>query len=238
MVDGDSNAALAVLAALGLAIYKQRRTGRGEFMRTSMIAGNALCYSDDFCTYAGKPPIALCDDEYFGTSALDRVYQAAGDTWVCLAVRNETELANLATVVGLPDLTVDERFADAKARAANDAALASALAAAFAARPALEWEALSAAARVGCVAVSMGGHSVFTSFDPGLREAGLTIAYDHPLFGEMVRAAPPLTFSETPSKVAPPCVRGQHNRAILSEVGYSDEEISRFESDLVVIPPA
>ena len=51
------------------AIYHQRRTGQGQFVRTSMISGNAWCYSDDFCTYDGKPPIPLCDSEYYGTGA-------------------------------------------------------------------------------------------------------------------------------------------------------------------------
>ncbi|HUF96814.1 MAG TPA: CoA transferase [Ilumatobacter sp.] len=236
VVDGDSNAALAVLATLGLAVYHQQRTGRGQFIRTSMIAGNALAYSDDFCTYDGKPPVALCDDDYLGTSALDRVYPADGGTWVCLVVRTDAEFKALTTVLGEPGLATDDRFADANSRVKNDQALAAALGSRFKTRPALEWEALCTAARVGCVAANMSGHPVFTSFDPGLREAGLTVTVEHPLFGEMVRAAPPVTFSETPGRVAPPCQRGQHNRSILAEVGYSDDEIARFEADEIVIP--
>ena len=236
VVDGDSNAALAVLATLGLAVYHQRRTGRGQFIRTSMIAGNALAYSDDFCTYEGKPPVALCDDDYFGTSALDRVYRAADGTWVGLVVRTDAEFSALATILGESALATDERFVDVTARVKNDDALVVALGSRFATRPALEWEALCTSARVGCVAVTMTGQPVFTSFDPGLREAGLTVAFEHPLFGEMVRAAPPVLFSETPGRVAPPCLRGQHNRPILAEVGYSDDEIARFEADQIVIP--
>lgn len=236
VVDGDSNAALAVLASLGLAIYHQQKTGQGQFVRTSMIAGNAWCYSDDFCKYEGKLPVPLCDDEYFGTSALDRVYQAADGTWVCLAVRTEAEFSSLAALVGQPDLATDERFADATERASNDDALVRGLAACFTTRSALDWEALCAPARVGCVAVSMAGHPMFTSFDPGLREAGLTVTFEHPLFGELVRAAPPVSFSETPGRVGAPCLRGQHNRPILAEIGYSDNEITRLETERIVIP--
>jgi crotonobetainyl-CoA:carnitine CoA-transferase CaiB-like acyl-CoA transferase len=236
VVDGDSNAALVVLASLALAIYDQQRTGRGQFIRTSMIAGNAWCYSDDFCTYAGKPPIPLCDDEYFGTGALDRVYPAADGTWVCLAVRTEAEFTALARVLDRPDLANDPQFADAEARATNDDSLVKTLEACFMSRPAPEWEGLCTPTRVGCVAVNLSGQPVFTSFDAGLRESGLTVAFQHPLFGELVRAAPPVSFSETPGRVAPPCVRGQHNRSILAEIGCDDAEIDRLEAAGVVIP--
>ena len=75
-------------------------------------------------------------------------------------------------------------------------------------------------------------------FDPVCAKPGLTVTFDHPLFGEMVRAAPPVTFSETPGRVAPPCLRGQHNRTILAELGYSEDEIAKLEELNAVIAPA
>jgi len=85
--------------------------------------------------------------------------------------------------------------------------------------------------------VFMGGQPAFTSTDPVLRETGLTLEEEHPLFGTVVRAAPPIAFSETPARVAPPCVRGQHNEAILTALGYAADEITAFEKDGIVIPP-
>jgi crotonobetainyl-CoA:carnitine CoA-transferase CaiB-like acyl-CoA transferase len=235
LVDGDSNAALAVLAALSLGLYHQQRTGEGQFLGTSMIGGNAWAYSDDFCSYAGKPPTPLCDSEYYGTAALDRLYEAAGDTWVSLAVRSDGEFAALLGALGLE---TDERFATASARAEHDDELASLLGNAFAERVAAEWESTLTAVRVGCVEVNLKGQPVFTSFDPVLRETGLTVPVQHPLYGEIIRAAPPIAFSETPGLVAPPCVRGQHNRAILTELGYSEGDIVKFEELDVITPPA
>jgi crotonobetainyl-CoA:carnitine CoA-transferase CaiB-like acyl-CoA transferase len=238
IIDGDSNAALGVLAAMSLAVYHQQRTGEGQKVTTSMLAGNAWAYSDDFCAYDGKPPAPLGDSEYFGTSALDRAYPAAEGTWVCIVVPTDREFEALARTIGLPELATDERFATGAARAANDAELAAALASRFAEKPGAEWEAMLTDADVGCVNANLDGHPVTNSFDPALREAGLTVTYDHPAFGEMVRAAPPVTFSDTPGRVAPPCARGQHNRAILTELGYSDDDITGFEKDEVVFPPA
>src|ERR1700687_3808221 len=104
VVDGDSNAALVLLAALSLGLYQQRKTGVGQFMRTSMIGGNAWAYSDDFCTYDGKPPTPLCDSEYYGTSPLDRVYPASEGGWVCLSVRSDAELAALQATLELSEV--------------------------------------------------------------------------------------------------------------------------------------
>lgn len=238
VVDGDSNAALAVLACLALGIYHQRHTGEGQRLMTSMIGGNAWAYSDDFCSYAGKPPLPLCDDEYHGTSALDRVYPAAEGSWVCIAVRSDAEFRALVEGLGAAELASDERFTDAAARAAHDDELITELASRFTAKPADDWEAALSAARVGCVAVNMKGQPVFTSFDPVLRETGLTVTFEHPLFGEMVRAAPPVAFSETPGRVAPPCLRGEHNRPVLLELGYTEDEIDKLEADTVVFAPA
>lgn len=236
VVDGDSNAALGVLAAVALGIYHQQRTGEGQKLQTSMIGANAWAYSDDFCSYRGKPPSPLCDDECYGTGALDRVYKASDGSWVCLHVPVDREFVALSRELGVPELAEDPRFASEVARRDNDQALAAILAGRFTQRPAAEWETVMTKADVGCVEANMQGQPIVTSFDPVLRETGLTVTYEHPLFGEMVRAAPPVTFSDTPGRVAPPCVRGQHNRSVLADAGYSDEEIDRLESANVVIP--
>ena len=105
-------------------------------------------------------------------------------------------------------------------------------------RPAAEWEQSLTKAGVGCAAVNMQGHPVVTSFDPVLRETGLTVAFQDPQFGEMVRAAPPVTFSETPGRVGLPCTRGEHNVALLGELGYSAEEIEQLEASGAIIAPS
>lgn len=237
VIDGDSNAALALLAALSLGIYHQRRTDSGQRLDTSMIAGNALAYSDDFCCYPGKPPAAVCDDDYWGTGALDRCYPAAGGSYVCVSVPTDEEFRVLVGTLGLPELAADPRFASGDARASHDAELIEALRQRFADKRGDEWEALLLAAGVGCVEVPLSGQPVVTSFDQALRDAGLTTTYEHPLFGQLVRVAPAVAFSATPGRVGAPCVRGEHNHALLAELGCTDEEISTLEGAGVVIAP-
>lgn len=237
IIDGDSNAALVLLAAMSLGLYHQRRTGQGQLLTTSMIGGNAWAYSDDFCSYVGKQPIPLCDSEYFGTGALDRVYEAAAGGWVYLVVRTDSELSALLDVLDLADLASDDRFATAAARVDHDEALQTLLADRFAQRSAATWESTLCAAGVGCVEADLRGQPVFTVYDEVLRDTGLTTTVDHPIYGELVRAAPPIAFSETPSRVAPPCMRGQHNVSILTGLGYDSTDIATLEDNGVVLPP-
>ena len=234
IVDGDSNAALAVFAAMTLGLYHQQTTGQGQFVATSMIAGNAYAYSDDFCSYRGKRPVALCDSENYGLNALYRLYETA-DGWICLVITTEREWHAFVRAVGDHELA-DGRFATPADRAANDDALTMVLTQLFKRQPASRWEDQLSAARVGCVEAFLGGQSAFTSTDPVMRDTGLSIEYDHPQFGRLVRAAPPVRFSEVPSRVGPPCLRGEHNVTILSELGYSPDEIDSLTEQGIVFP--
>ena len=66
-------------------------------------------------------------------------YEAAGGTWVTLAVTTEQEWQALAGCIGIDGLATDSRYAGAEARTANDNELAAALEARFAERRAEEW---------------------------------------------------------------------------------------------------
>jgi crotonobetainyl-CoA:carnitine CoA-transferase CaiB-like acyl-CoA transferase len=236
IVDGDSNAALALLVTVVLAVVRQRRTGHGQFVRTSMISGNAWCYTDDFCSYDGKAPVPVCDDDYTGLSALERVYPAA-QGWICLVVRTEKEWQALTDAIGLPELAADPRFATAVSRRSYDSELTGILGARFAGRPSAEWEELLSHADVGCVDAGLQGFAASIAFDHGLRAAGFTTEIEHPRFGPMVVWAPHLRFSGTPSRPGRPCERGEHNRLILAELGYSAAEIDELETSGIVVPP-
>jgi crotonobetainyl-CoA:carnitine CoA-transferase CaiB-like acyl-CoA transferase len=236
IVDGDSNAALALLGALMLGLYHQQRTGSGQFLRTSMIAGNAYAYSDDFCSYPGKPAIPICDDESFGTSALYRLYEAA-EGWVCLAVTTDREWRALVETIADPELADDPRFRSAGSRHDHDAELVDVLRKVFRTRAATAWETALTAAGVGCVDVFLEGYQAFVSTDAALRDAGTTVESDHPLLGPLVRFGPPIAFSETPWRLAPSCLRGEHNRALLTELGYEDTAIDDLVERNVLYPP-
>jgi crotonobetainyl-CoA:carnitine CoA-transferase CaiB-like acyl-CoA transferase len=234
--DGDSNAALGVLSAIMLGLTHQRRTGEGQHVSCSMLGGNALCYSDDFCTYREKPQLPRSDAESYGLNALYRLYRAA-DGWVFLAAPTEREWGDLIKALDAPQLAAAQRFASSEARRANDDALIGALADIIATRPGAELEATLSAVGVGCAVAYEGGNSAFTSTDPVLRSTGLAVEVDHPIFGRIVRHGLPIALSETPGRIAPSCLRGQHTEVVLSDIGYSSKGIRALMEAGVVFGP-
>lgn len=232
-VDGDTNAALAVGSTLALAIYEQRRSGTGQFVSTTMIGGNAWAYADDFVRYEGKPALAQPDEDNHGLHALYRLYPASSG-WIFLAAPKQAEWEALVGVLDRPELARDERFATAEQRRANDDALTTVLAEAIGERDAAAWEATLSAVGVGCAHAFPGSHSEFTSTDPVMRDTGLVVEIEHPTFERVLRHGLPVSFSETPGRLAPCCLSGEHTEKILTELGYSAEQIEQLRADEVV----
>jgi crotonobetainyl-CoA:carnitine CoA-transferase CaiB-like acyl-CoA transferase len=71
--------------------------------------------------------------------------------------------------------------------------------------------------------------------DPQVAHNELIQTIHHPKAGEVKVIGVPIRFSETPGtiRLAPPLV-GEHNHQILSELGYGDAEIQRFEQEGVI----
>ena len=73
-----------------------------------------------------------------------------------------------------------------------------------------------------------------------LRERGFIVDWDQPGVGTFEYAGSPLHFSDAPElAMRPSPALGQHNREILSELGFSAAEVAQFESDraIVTAPP-
>ena len=225
--NADAAAAMIVGSAMLLGLVARQRNGVGQYLETSMLCANAYVVSDDFFDFAGKAVVAHHDEN--GVNARYRLYPAS-QGWVFLAAPLAADWVGLAAALhdgtdGAVDLAADARFATPTAREERDAELAEVIAgAALESRTRPDWEARFAAHDVALVEVSQGSFSEFTISSEVMRENDFVAEVTHPRFGTHLRHGPIVTFSETPGSPRPACLVGQHTRAMLQELGYSDEQ--------------
>ena len=221
-----------VATGIMLGLSAKFRTGKGQYVETTMMGSVLYCNSDDAFDYDGKPPRRNPDSEQLGLEATYRLYEAS-DGWVFLAAVWDAEFESLCEAIDLPELLNDDRFAGSERRYQNRGELASILEREFKQRSAAEWEKHLTSRGIACVRADGPGHKRFLHEDPHTTEIGFMVPAS-PVGalsseGTYWRHAPVLDFSETPcesGKAYTPL--GEHTRAILTELGYTKEDVEEL----------
>ena len=229
----DVSAAVAVGSAMALALFAKERTGKGQYLETTMLTSNSYVASDDFIRYEGKPPRREPDRLLRGLGALQRLYRTA-DGFISLTCTTQQEWERLCEAIDRPALAVDPRFAAHEGRATHDAQLMAALGLAFKERGADEWESILTSQGVGGVRAEERSAGRFFLTDPAVKENVFIVETNHPTIGRFMRHGPPAHFSLTPSRAGPPHALGEDGPYILSELGFSPAEIEAMRADRLV----
>jgi crotonobetainyl-CoA:carnitine CoA-transferase CaiB-like acyl-CoA transferase len=250
----DPIAAAGHAVAMMLGLYARHRTGQSQYVESAMILSNLFANCQDALSYQGKPPRPMLDHYQFGTAAARRLYETApadGSSgpvepwenpdphWVFLSAESDDEFARFCQVAGRQDLAGDPRFATAGAREQHRSELEAALEPVFRTRTARDWETSMLAAGVGCVTADAMSHFAFLFKDAQAQALNMMTTSEHRSFGGTYwRHAPLINFSETPGEARPFCEKGEHTRAILSELGYDDAQMADLLQANVVTWPA
>ena len=67
--------------------------------------------------------------------------------------------------------------------------------------------------------------------DPHLLARDMIVKVPHPVRGSYLTAGNPVKLSASPTKITPAPLLGEHRREVLTELGYSKEEIEVLEAD-------
>jgi crotonobetainyl-CoA:carnitine CoA-transferase CaiB-like acyl-CoA transferase len=237
-------------AAMMLGLFARHRTGEGQQVESAMIVSNLYLNCEDALSYEGKASRPVVDRAQLGEGATHRVFETApvgssesiapyanhNPHWVSLAAERDDEFARFCKVAGRDDLANDPRFATASAREEHRAELERLLEEVFRTRTAQEWETALLDAGVGCVRADAMSHFAFLYKDEQAQAIGMMVRADHPSFGGPYwRYAPVIDFSDTPSLATRYCDFGEHTRAILRELGYDDDAMTKLRDDNVIV---
>jgi formyl-CoA transferase len=219
----DLGAAMFALSAILAALHYRDRTGRGQYIETSLLdAGVALSVWEAAQYFSeGTVPTALGS-----AHRMLAPYQAirCADGHITLGAGPDRLFARLCELLGHPEWAVDPDFAHATARVKHREALIANIEAITSAQPRRYWLSRLDAAGIPCGPIN---NYAETFADPQVRARNLVVDLDHPTLGRVQTPGSPIKMSETPPVVMRPApLLGQHTREVLEEAGCTPEEIA------------
>lgn len=228
----DHAAALLACDGILMALVARERTGAGQRVETSLLDAAALLNADAIVRSERAVTAAVPRSQY-GPSALRRIYETASG-WIAVVAETEQTWRGLLRVLSADAPRDDARFATAAGRAADDEALAAALAGVFRTRTADAWLTALDGAGVPCASVAEDYEKAFHT-DPEVMANDMVVERPHPGVGTVWLAHGWLRLSATPTRrpLAPPRL-GEHTRQVLGEIGCSGPEIDALRERGVV----
>ena len=215
----------ALMAGQGIltALLHRERTGQGQRVDVSLLAGTLLAH-------AARLSIFLATGEEPGRWGSGHPYivpfQAfeASDGWVYVAVWIDRLWAPFCDAVENPALARDPRFATRADRRERRAELTARLAAVFRTRTVADWMARLEAHDVLCAPVN---RYADLPLDPQIAASRLLAEQEHPRAGRFRTLDTPIRFDRTPGEIRTPAPGlGEHTDTVLSQAGLSPAEIA------------
>lgn len=212
----DLSAGLFAANAILAALIARERTGRGQYLETSLFeSALALAVWESTEYWAtGRAPQPMGSAHRL--SAPYQVFRSQ-DGHITLAALTQQQWRQMCLVLGRETLADDPRFATNVARLKNVAALVREIEEALATRTTASWvqDMLAAGVPAGPI---LDYAQVFD--DAHTRARHMVEEIEHPVAGRVRTLGFPVKMSETPSRVrrAPPLL-GEHTNEILRELG-------------------
>jgi crotonobetainyl-CoA:carnitine CoA-transferase CaiB-like acyl-CoA transferase len=219
----DTMGAQSMVNGILAALYARDRTGRGQRVDVSLV-GSALFAQASELTYTaitGRNPREV--DR--GHPIIPHIYGVfpSADGFVAIVGVYPEARAPFFELLGLPELTRDERFMAPFLSPEVRHELFDRVAPAFRTRTTAEWVPALRAIEIRCAPVRE-----YTELlqDQSLFENGYLTRVEHPEWGELVAPGSPIRLSETPARPGrlPPEL-GQHTEEVLLELGLSWDDI-------------
>ncbi|MDI6750616.1 MAG: CaiB/BaiF CoA-transferase family protein [Rhodocyclaceae bacterium] len=220
-------ATVGILAA----IHHRERTGEGQHIDLALLDVQVACLANQALNYlvSGVAPKRM-GNAHPNIVPYQDFPTADGD--MILAIGNDAQFARFCSIAGHPEWATDARFATNAARVDHRDVLIPLIRQATVTKTTDEWIARLEAAKVPCGPINDLAR-VFA--DPQVVHRRLRLDLERPEGGTVPQVANPLKLSTTPVdyRRAPPAL-GADTDAILAELGYDSERITRLRAAGVI----
>ncbi len=231
----DQTTGLHAYSGILAALLNRAQTGQGSRLEVSLYETAMAFLGYNFQVYWEKG--VLPEKSGSGHESLCP-YQAfeASDKHVLIGVANDNLWRKFCAAVGQPDMADDPRFRTNPDRVTHRAETIAFVQDLVRQRRCDEWVALLTGLGVPCAPIN----SLQDALDhPHTAARGIVLDYQHPALGPLRTIAQPVVFDgATRSVTLPPPMLGQHSRAVLQELGYADDEITRLARAGIIVDGA
>ena len=219
----DKTTGLTVAQSITAGLLARERTGEGQRIKVAML--------DTMIAYlwpeglAGLTVVGNEANVRTGQLAQDLIFKSKDGYLTCGAV-SDAEWQGMCTALDKPEWLDDERFNTARGRVVNAPARLKQTGEVIATRTTKEWLKTLDAHGVPCAPVLTRPQILEHE---QVVENKVISEYDHPGMGRVRQARPAAQFEKTPvntQQIAPQL--GEHSEAILRELGYSNDEVSKL----------
>jgi crotonobetainyl-CoA:carnitine CoA-transferase CaiB-like acyl-CoA transferase len=227
----DVSAGMYAYSSILCALLLRERTGQGSHVDVAMLETLAEWMGNPmYFTHGGQPPAPRTGASHPSIAPYGPLHLQDGQT-LLLGVQNEREWQRLCSeVLGEPALATDPRFADNTQRTAHRDVLDEKITTCFAGLSADEVEARLERAGIACARVTPPS-GLWTH--PQLQARGRWTEVETSI-GRVPALRPPAGNNRYEACMDAVPALGQHTAALLSELGYSSQDVSALRAAGVV----
>ncbi len=225
----DKTTAVFTAQAVSSALYAREKTGQGDHIQVAML--------DTMISYLW--PEGMMQYTVVGAEATtmdpndrpDLVFKTL-DGYITAGTISDSEWQGFCKASGDPELAKDERFATPGARFVNATARINKMQEYIAQRTTAEWLERLDAADVPCAPILRRGEIIANE---QVVARGLIEEFEQPTVGRVRQPKPAAVFEVNKAVIGGPAPRvGEHSRAVLRDLGYSDSAIDAMIADKAV----
>jgi crotonobetainyl-CoA:carnitine CoA-transferase CaiB-like acyl-CoA transferase len=230
---GDEIGGLMCAWGVTAALYAREKTGKGQVVDTSLMGSLIAMLGFILAAPAILGQEFPRETRSTAGNPLYNHYQCKDEKWIAIAhLDPDRYWPKICKAVGIEELQNDPGFNSIEGRGKNAKELVAILDQRFVTKTREEWSKILK--EEGCIFSPIQTLLEVTD-DPQAFANNYFIDVDHPAWGEIRMTGFPWVFSETPAswrREAP--AFGQHTEEILSELGYSGNDIAKLREKGVI----